>query len=90
MNRHQTTNAHALSTVPSPQPAAAPLSPAAEVEVAELQEEFARRLGAADRTIAQLQDDKERLRAQLVAASQGSGASEARAAEREEHIRQLQ
>jgi serine phosphatase RsbU (regulator of sigma subunit) len=58
--------------------------------VAELQEEFARRLGAADRTIAQLADDKERLRAQLALASQGSGASESRLAEKTEYIAQLQ
>lgn len=56
----------------------------------ELQEEFGRRLGQADRTIAQLQDSNERLRAQLALASQGSGASEARLAEREEHMRQLE
>lgn len=36
------------------------------------------------------QDDKERLRAQVALASQGTGASEARLAEREEYIRQLQ
>ena len=37
-----------------------------------------------------LQDDKERLRAQLALASQGSGASEARLAEKEEALAQLQ
>ncbi len=37
-----------------------------------------------------LQDDKERLRAQLALASQGTGASEARLAEKEEYIAQLQ
>ena len=36
------------------------------------------------------QDDKERLRAQVALASLGTGASEARLAEREEYIRQLQ
>ena len=36
------------------------------------------------------QEDKERLRAQVALASQGSGASEARLAEREEYIQQLQ
>lgn len=36
------------------------------------------------------QDDKERLRAQLALASQGTGASEARLAEKEEYIAQLQ
>ncbi len=36
------------------------------------------------------QDDKERLRAQLALASQGSGASEARLAEKDEALAQLQ
>lgn len=58
--------------------------------MAELQEEFARRLGQADRTIAALQDDKERLRAQLARASHGSGASEARLAEKDQAVAQLQ
>lgn len=40
--------------------------------------------------LAFLQDEKERLRAQLALASQGSGASEARLAEKEEYISQLQ
>ena len=37
-----------------------------------------------------VQDDKERLRAQVALTSQGTGASEARLAEREEYIQQLQ
>ncbi|GAB4819793.1 hypothetical protein N2152v2_006839 [Parachlorella kessleri] len=61
-----------------------------DAEVAELKEEFARRLGAADRQIAQLQDDKDRLRQQLQLASQGGTASEARIHEKEEHIKSLQ
>ena len=38
----------------------------------------------------QLQDDKDRLRQQLQLASQGGSASEARLAEKDEHIRSLQ
>lgn len=56
----------------------------------ELQEEFARRLGEADRRVSALQDDKERLRAQLAVASQGGTVTEVRLQEKDEYIAALQ
>lgn len=50
----------------------------AEADLLELQEEFAKRLGTADRQLADLKEDKTRLQAQLSLAVKASSASEAR------------
>jgi hypothetical protein len=61
-----------------------------EMEIAELKEEFARRLAGSERQIATLQDEKAHLRAQLNLAAQGGNTSSARLADQKEHIQSLQ
>ena len=73
----------------SPLTAALPLR-CAEAEVAELTEEFARRLASAERAAQAVQDERDDLRARLRSVTQGGSANESRLAEKEEYIRGLQ
>ncbi len=61
----------------------------AEEELLELQEEFAQRLGQADRTIQELRDDKAKLHQQLQQANMGGSATEAKVAELQDSIDRL-
>ncbi|BDA46997.1 probable TATA element modulatory factor [Coccomyxa sp. Obi] len=61
-----------------------------EAELHELQEEFTRRLAAADRTITSLREKNEALRSAATAASKGGSVNEARLQDREHYISSLQ
>jgi FKBP-type peptidyl-prolyl cis-trans isomerase (trigger factor) len=61
----------------------------AEEELLELQEEFAQRLGQADRTIQELRDDKAKLQQQLQEANKGGSATEAKVSDMEDTIERL-
>ena len=72
-----------------PAPPACHAAPPAEEELAELQEEFAQRLGPADRTMQELRDEKAKLQQMLQLANKGGSATEAKVAELEETIEHL-
>lgn len=69
---------------------AQPPGGATDEDLVELKEEFSRRLGSADQTIARLQDEKERLRAQIAAASQSSTANSSQLVAKHTFIASLQ
>ncbi|KAK9807806.1 hypothetical protein WJX72_009986 [[Myrmecia] bisecta] len=67
-----------------------PVDGVAEEELQDLRAEFSRRLGAADKTISDLKEERDRLRAQVSAATQGGSSSEARLQDREKYVAGLQ
>ncbi|DBA77123.1 hypothetical protein WJX77_012006 [Trebouxia sp. C0004] len=69
---------------------AQPPGGATDEDLAELKEEFSRRLGSADQTIACLQDEKERLKTQVAAASQNSTANSSQLVDKYTFIATLQ